>query len=168
VLAAELRRSGIGAALRLAVPPSEASQMLAVVERTANSLIWAITMIATLAIAVAWHLSATVMIVTIEVELAGLITILLATRSRPEHLVGGPRQRSSSPRGDDLFLALYGSVPEPMYPASKVAGDRSSWSRMRGRSAGWCAARRGPWRPGDRAGWPRRPNRLLVRSAARG
>lgn len=81
-IAALLRRSGIGAALRLAVPPSEASQMLAVVERTANSLIWAITMIATLTIAVAWHLSATVTIVTIAFELAGLITILLATRRR--------------------------------------------------------------------------------------
>ena len=77
-----LRRTGVGAAARLAVPARDASQMLAVIERVIITLGWAATVVVTLMIAVTWPLSATATITVIALELAGLIIALLATRKR--------------------------------------------------------------------------------------
>jgi hypothetical protein len=77
-----LRRTGLGAALRIAVPPGDASRMLTTIERIAITLTWALTVTSTLAIAIAASLSASVVLAIIATELTGFVITLLATRRR--------------------------------------------------------------------------------------
>jgi hypothetical protein len=77
-----LRRTGLGAVLRIAVPSGDASQMLITVERITITLTWAFTVISTLVIAVAASLSATVVLAIIATELTGFVVALLATHWR--------------------------------------------------------------------------------------
>ena len=77
-----LRRAGLGAVLRIAVPSGDASQMLTTIERIIITLTWALTVTSTLAIAIAASLSASVVLAIIVTELTGFVITLLATRWR--------------------------------------------------------------------------------------
>jgi hypothetical protein len=77
-----LRRAGLGAVLRIAVPSGDASQMLTTIERITITLTWAITITITLVIALAASLPAAVVLAVMAIELAGFAITLLATRWR--------------------------------------------------------------------------------------
>ena len=77
-----LRHVELGAALRIAVPSGDASQMLTTIERITITLIWAVTVTSTLVITIAAGLPAAAVFAIIAAELAGFVITLFATRWR--------------------------------------------------------------------------------------
>ena len=89
-----MRGAKFGAALRMAVPPGDASQMIAAFERITVSLIWAVAITVTLAIATAASLSAGTVIAITGLALAGFAITLIATRWRRRRDRLGPSMQA--------------------------------------------------------------------------
>ena len=77
-----VRRTGFGAVVRIVVPPGDASQMIAAIERITVSFTWAAAIAATLVIVTAASLPAGTVIAITGLELAGFAITLVATRWR--------------------------------------------------------------------------------------
>jgi hypothetical protein len=77
-----LQRAGIGAGLRLVVPPAHAGQMLTTFQGVMITFIWAATVVGTLAITVYARLSGSAILGILGLELGGLVVTLIAARRR--------------------------------------------------------------------------------------
>lgn len=86
-----LRRTGLGAGVRIVALAEDGSQMIAAVERISVTRTWAVTVIVTLGIVTAASLPVGAVIAISGLELAGFTVVLFATRwRRREKTQSGP------------------------------------------------------------------------------
>jgi hypothetical protein len=81
-LPALLRRVGVNVGARMAVPPANASEMLATVRRMWLTVTWAVTVLATIAVTVPAGVPIAFVVTILAIELVGFAMCALSSRRR--------------------------------------------------------------------------------------